>query len=273
MIVHGFTRGIVGRHGWEMPISESIACRRLVYSIAILYNPVRCLAKMALLLVYQRIAPQKWFQVTIWIAGFIVIGSTIAMSVASVFLCIPISMAWNITGTAGRCIDRNAVYMTTAALGAATDLMILCLPMPVVMQLQMPLKQKIGLIGFFCLGGITSFTSIMRVLELYKIINVQDQPWVAMGIVIWTITKSNLACVCASFTTLKAVLHHWFSRPSTKSVRRNNSLGFSDLYAAAGALSGPRRDRYQECDSDGALPLRTVAYIDSEENAHGRDWD
>ncbi|RTE68507.1 hypothetical protein BHE90_017116, partial [Fusarium euwallaceae] len=246
MIVHGFTRGIVGRHGWEMPISESIACRRLVYSIAILYNPVRCLAKMALLLVYQRIAPQKWFQVTIWIAGFIVIGSTIAM---------------------------NAVYMTTAALGAATDLMILCLPMPVVMQLQMPLKQKIGLIGFFCLGGITSFTSIMRVLELYKIINVEDQSWVAMGIVIWTIAESNLACVCASFTTLKAVLHHWFSRPSTKSVRRNNSLGFSDLYAAAGALSGPRRDRYQECDSDGALPLRTVAYIDSEENAHGRDWD
>ncbi|RMJ05023.1 hypothetical protein CDV36_014308 [Fusarium kuroshium] len=113
----------------------------------------------------------------------------------------------------------------------------------------------------------------MRVLELYRIINVADQSWVAMGIVVWTIAEANLACICASLTTLKAVLQHWFSRPSTKSVRRNNGLGFSDLYAAAGALSSPRRDRYQECNSEGALPLQTVAYIHSEENAHGRDWD
>jgi hypothetical protein len=144
----------MGTHGWEMPITKFAMFVRALYLLPILYNAVQCGAKMALLLVYRQLAPQSWFRITVWSTGFVVVGSSIAISFVTIFPCRPTRAAWDMTITDAECIDRNAVYKATAALGAITDAMVLAVPIPVVLPLQISTRQKIGLICFFGVGGV-----------------------------------------------------------------------------------------------------------------------
>lgn len=149
-----FIRGTAGVHGWEIPFSNFVLFLQAAYLLAILYNPVQFGTKMALLLVYRRLTPSYWFQVTVWITGFAVIGSSVATIFATIFPCKPVRAAWDLSITDGKCIDRNAVYKANAALSAITDVMVLAVSIPVVIPLQMQLKQKVGVICFFGLGGV-----------------------------------------------------------------------------------------------------------------------
>ncbi|KAL6363125.1 hypothetical protein LRP88_02531 [Fusarium phalaenopsidis] len=80
LIIRDFARGIMGTHGWEMPITKFAMFVRALYLLPILYNPVQCGAKMALLLVYRRLAPQMWFRISVWFTTFVVIGSSLAIT-------------------------------------------------------------------------------------------------------------------------------------------------------------------------------------------------
>ncbi|KAJ4314504.1 hypothetical protein N0V84_008845 [Fusarium piperis] len=149
-----FARGVMGTHGWEMPITKFAMFVRALYLLPILYNPVQCGAKMALLLVYRRLAPQMWFRIAVWFTAFAVVGSSLAITFVTIFPCQPTRAAWDISYTNPKCIDRNAVYKATAALGAITDFMVLAIPIPVVIPLQIAMRQKIGLVCFFAVGGV-----------------------------------------------------------------------------------------------------------------------
>lgn len=144
----------MGTHAWEMPLYKFGYFLRALYLLPILYNPVQCCAKMSLLLVYRRLAPLQWFHIMVWSTGFVVVGSSVAITFATIFPCNPVQSAWDVTNPAPKCIDRNAVYKATAALGAATDVMVLAVPIPVVLPLQISIRQKIGLVCFFGIGGV-----------------------------------------------------------------------------------------------------------------------
>lgn len=86
---------------------------------------------------------------------FVVAGSSIGIFFASVFPCTPLHKAWDLTLAAdvGSCIDRPAMFQATAGLGVATDVIILCIPIPMVVRLQLSFKKKMALLGLFSIGS------------------------------------------------------------------------------------------------------------------------
>ncbi|KAH7007691.1 hypothetical protein EDB80DRAFT_577908 [Ilyonectria destructans] len=264
-----FIRGPAGVHGWEIPFSKFVLFLQAACLLAILYNPVQCGTKMAFLLVYWRLTPKYWFQVTVWITGFAVIGSSVATMLATIFPCKPVRAAWDLSITDGKCIDRNAVYKANAALSAITDVMVLAVPIPVVIPLQMQLKQKIGLICFFGLGGVTAFTSIMRLVMLNHTITNPDQSWVGVSVLLWVFAEANLSCICASLTTVKPFAKHLFPR----------LLGSSGLQSdTTRSLPNPSTttstlNKYK-CFDDGSMyPLQTIVDVQARNNGEGNDWN
>lgn len=153
LAIRDFSRGVIGVHAWEMPIPKFVAFARALYLLPIIYNPIQCGAKMALLLVYRRLAPAKWFQWLVRFTMFVTVGSSVAITFGTIFPCKPTKASWDPTILDAKCIDRNALYKATAALGAITDAMVLAVPIPVVIPLQIPRRQKIGLLAFFGVGG------------------------------------------------------------------------------------------------------------------------
>lgn len=143
----------MGIHGWEMPASQYSSFLRALYVLPLLYHVVQCCAKMALLLVYRRISTNKRFRIMVCFTAFVIVGFSVAVLLAGALACRPVDAAWDVNpASAKKCINRFALYKGTATFGALTDIMVLVLPMPMVIHLQLPSRQKLGLIMFFSIG-------------------------------------------------------------------------------------------------------------------------
>jgi hypothetical protein len=122
-------------------------------------------------------------------------GAYISIFFSLLFACKPIAASWNplLLATAV-CINRGGIYIAQAVIGITTDVLLLALPIPTVLKLQMPNKQKIGLIGIFGVGSMcvsvqpfplvttnsnsTIVTSIVRLIILLPSLTTADQTWV-----------------------------------------------------------------------------------------------
>lgn len=85
---------------------------------------------------------------------FIVVGYNIALFFLLIFTCTPYKRNWDITITEGSCIDRTPLYMATAVLNMLTDMLLLILPIPMALKLQVPGAQKAGLLCIFGVGSL-----------------------------------------------------------------------------------------------------------------------
>ncbi len=123
-------------------------------SASVIYVPAQGFAKTSILLMFRRISPQKGLRMAIYTVLAVVIGYSIALILVLIFACNPIERAWDGTITEGFCINRNAVYVATAVVNIVTDLAIIAIPIPMVINLKMPLQQKIGLAFMFAIGSL-----------------------------------------------------------------------------------------------------------------------
>lgn len=113
------------------------------------------------------------------------IGSNTGIFFSSIFACSPIAAGWDITITDAKCIDRPALFQTTAALGVVTDVLIILIPIPMVIKLHMSRAKKVGLLVMFTIGSATVITSIVRLVLLITILGDVDQPWGGGPVSVW----------------------------------------------------------------------------------------
>jgi hypothetical protein len=113
---------------------------QLVNITSILYCPFLALAKFSLLLVYLKLSPLRWWRLCIFASMFLVVGYNIALMLPLIFACKPFTRTWDVS-------------IATAVMNMVTDVLLLVLPIPMVLHLQMPRSQKIGL---FCAFGVGS---------------------------------------------------------------------------------------------------------------------
>ena len=71
----------------------------------------------------------------------------------SLLICYPVHYFWDRKGTA-RCMNHEAKWFSDATVSIITDLILLSIPMPFLKGLNLPHRQKVGLIAVFALGGL-----------------------------------------------------------------------------------------------------------------------
>ena len=81
------------------------------------------------------------------------VGYTIGIFFSLIFACNPVARSWDITIQTGSCVNRPALYIATAVLGIVTDVVLLVVPLPLVVSLQVSLQQKVGLVLMFAIGS------------------------------------------------------------------------------------------------------------------------
>lgn len=122
------------------------------------YGVVNFAIKTSILLLYRSVFTlnNRRFR----IAWYTVLSYSIAFVITSVLgvllQCSPISYGWQriYEHTRGRCVNLKALAVSTAALSTVADVALLILPIPTLLNLRMPYKQKLGLCGIFLLGGL-----------------------------------------------------------------------------------------------------------------------
>lgn len=106
-----------------------------------------------MLIFYMRLAPQPTFRrVCLAIIGYIVASSTVVTLLNS-FSCTPIRGGWDHSPELGaKCIDASRFYYFYCSMSTITDILLMALPIPILLRLQLRRKVKYGLVAMFATG-------------------------------------------------------------------------------------------------------------------------
>lgn len=102
---------------------------------------------------YRRLFPTKKFGYATAAVGAIVLGWMISVVLVQIFTCSPVDAAW-IPTKADHCIDQTKFYYGNSISNLLTDVIILCLPMPLIWRLHMTLEKKLGVTTVLLMGGL-----------------------------------------------------------------------------------------------------------------------
>ncbi|KAH7251603.1 hypothetical protein BKA59DRAFT_492075 [Fusarium tricinctum] len=232
-----FVIGATGVHAWEMPIQTFNDGNKLTFISPILYAVCTAFSKMALALFYRRLSPQRWWRWSVYSVLFLVAGYNLAIMLVIIFGCTPFEKSWDFTILEGSCVNRPAVYICTAILGIASDLILLVMPLPMILRLQMPRRQKAGLVVLFVIGSATLVTSVVRLVLLVPFASASDYTWVLSSAIVWIYVEANLLIICASLTTLR----RFFLHVAPKFIGERGSSAGYDLGSNRGSRQHPFR--------------------------------
>ena len=134
---------------------------------------------------------------------------------------------WAFPPIPGKCLDEGAVTLAAGCINCVVDFLCAALPIPLIMRLHMPLKQRIGVCALLCVGFFVTIAGIIRTYYIYKsLIASYDETWftyplwiaaaleVDIAVVNFlsmtrnvgdTITNINLQ-ICANVPSLKPIL-------------------------------------------------------------------
>ncbi|OHE96904.1 hypothetical protein CORC01_07871 [Colletotrichum orchidophilum] len=208
LVLHCLKQGVLGVHIWEMSLEDAIWETTLIHATTLTVIPGTVLAKLVLCIFYYRLSPIVWYRYAIIATSFITIAAFTAVWFAVQFACSPISAAWNLrlyTGT--NCIDRPPVYMLQAIMGGVTDIMLMVLPLPIILRLQMSWKHKTALIAWFGTGLITLGAAVARLVILIPSLKNSDTTFVLAQGTLWLIVEANLIIICGSLPTSRIFLN------------------------------------------------------------------
>lgn len=143
-----------GTHYWNVELAAGTKLIQLFYVVQQLYILIQVFAKISILLFFSRIFPARWFQLTVRCSiAFLLIHGLVFLLVI-VFQCTPISSTWDRSNPDRKCLNVTAIGYAGAVLSIVEDLVILVLPIPELVKLQLNIRKKIALGFMFSLGSL-----------------------------------------------------------------------------------------------------------------------
>lgn len=94
-------------------------------------------------------------RITCWIVLAAVTAYSLSTIFGAAFTCVPVRFFWDRSVDGEHyCVNQKALWFSNASLNIVTDLVVLICPMPALKSLQLPKRQKIGVMMVFALGGV-----------------------------------------------------------------------------------------------------------------------
>lgn len=105
------------------------------------------------MVLYRRIFETTAFRKRTLIVGAASVVWLVVVVFINIFQCRPLTAAFDPEAVfTDRCINLQAYYLGLTALNLGLDLVILFLPLQMIWQLKLPMKQKLALSGIFSIG-------------------------------------------------------------------------------------------------------------------------
>ncbi|KAF1950352.1 hypothetical protein CC80DRAFT_578239 [Byssothecium circinans] len=144
------------------------------------YNICLTLTKLSILALYARMfcRANGWLNPALWGLGIFVLLLGIVQPFVYIFQCVPIYSLWREmpVGEKAVCLNFSLAIVIFGGIHIATDWMLLLLPIPVILSLQLDKRTKVTICSLFLIGGTVCIISIVR-LMFAKVVDNLDPSW------------------------------------------------------------------------------------------------
>lgn len=186
---------------------------QIVWLSSIFYNACLGFIKISVLALYRRLGDRTLTKVAL-VMMFVVGCQAGANVLACIFQCAPVSAAYDITilPKDKQCVDINAFYLANAAVNILTDIMTYTLPIPLIIKLRVPGRQKISLGVILGLGLFACVSSIIRITYIPPMLSSDDPTWDISNAMYWSVIETNIGILAASIPSYKAIAKRYAPR-------------------------------------------------------------
>ncbi|KAF2116650.1 hypothetical protein BDV96DRAFT_645067 [Lophiotrema nucula] len=236
----------LGRHTRFVSQGDAIKQSKSLYANIMIYNAAQIITKISFLIQYRRLFPSRKMQkICFWLLIFIVIWGLAQEFIVS-FSCTPLTLFE--PKMSGKCIWALPVWYLTSSMNIVTDFIIFVIPIIPVLKLQMRTRQKVLLLGLFCLGFLqvsshfskhdltspsTCIISLIRLSTLHKGINTTDPFWDNAPAAYWSVVELNCGILCACLPTLRPLISKFVPKLlTTRGSTAKSSTGTSNRLSA-----------------------------------------
>ncbi|KAK6352870.1 hypothetical protein TWF696_004870 [Orbilia brochopaga] len=203
----------VGTHIWDLTQDEVNRVRIWSFATQLTFTWSVGLTKFSILLFYLRFCTTRSFKISIYASMIFMSAWLITWTFLVIFQCVPVSAYWRLPRAGDRCITlQNELHLLHGTTNLVTDVLVLLLPIPSLWTLQMPLRQKLTLVGVFTLGIVAPLSAILRLIYIQKATISWDASWWCMELWVYTSLETHVAIVCASIPSLKPLAIQIFPR-------------------------------------------------------------
>ncbi len=184
--------------------------------------------KACMLIMYRRLTMGLRQQRTVMgIAVYVALG-WVGTEFAFFFACRPFNGYWAVPPPNPQCTTLQHYAVTQAVFNISSDLMMLGVMLPLLVQANLPTKQKVALVGIFSMG---SFVIVAAILT--KVFNLEDV--YSTVYMLWYIREASVAIYVANLPMIWPLLREWFpylrvftpGHRSSSSNRRSGNIGSS----------------------------------------------
>ncbi|CUS13283.1 unnamed protein product [Tuber aestivum] len=257
-ILVGASNG-AGSHIETVSPAEFVTFLKATWVTSVTYNWQSIFSKISVLTFYRRVmGHHHWFKLTTTaMMVFVVLthGATVLIVLAH---CQPVSYFWDRSIPGGRCWDITIVYYFNSASSIFTDVVVTILPLPLMLRLELPKRQKFGLCAIFSLGGFVCATGVVRLIELPNPFASKDITWDTASTMLWYYAEASFIIIAACAPALKPFFRLYIPViiGSTKATHKHSpsyqigqSYDMPRFQRSANATTGPRA-KYGEGDSE-----------------------
>ncbi|KAI5246447.1 hypothetical protein E4T42_06377 [Aureobasidium subglaciale] len=222
----------IQQHMWNLGLGDManasqedfVGIMKMIVPGSVLYVSSLWCIKFALVIFYKKLAaPGSKMQIAynFALAGLAVTFTAIFFDI--LFQCYPYDKRWS-HDPSYQCSPKASRinYWITILFNIFSDLIIICLPITMVMKLQMKLKQRLAVAFIFALGGFVIIASIIRAIYSW-----QNKTMLTCTV---SMVENGVAIIGACLPALRAIL---LGQPST--------AGNSGSYAKHYELSSNQR--------------------------------
>ncbi|KAK2036614.1 hypothetical protein LZ31DRAFT_483269 [Colletotrichum somersetense] len=165
-----------GYHVYENAcIQDQLTSSLVLYALSLVYGPSSLFTKITLLWITMRVFRlHRKTMIGGYAAIILLTCYTILVLCLKAVICRPISGFWDPTIRA-TCYNQNAIFVADTAVGAISDIFILCLPIPVALNLRMLWHQRLKVIAMLSSGGVATAASVTRLVISTKLQHSEDE--------------------------------------------------------------------------------------------------
>ncbi|KAH8653523.1 hypothetical protein BX600DRAFT_501111 [Xylariales sp. PMI_506] len=164
-------------------------------------------------LLTSKIFPTRPLHWACYITGIIIAAWSSSTILSALLICQPISALWSLTPE-GHCGDEILSFLITGIVNIVTDIIVLTLPLPYLIRLEMELYKKVALTATFTVGLFVCVISALRVRSI-QMVDTSDVTFSEAQGLLWSSLEPALGVTVACVPMMRPLFGGKYSKTGT----------------------------------------------------------